>query len=102
MTKPRIITLCGSTRFREKFNDINRQLTFIGVIVLAPGVFGGAGDELTEAEKVALDELHLRKIDLSDEICVINVGGYIGESTRREIEYAERIGVTVDYLEPVL
>jgi hypothetical protein len=68
-----------------------------GKIVLAPGVFGHSGDPLTDEDKLRLDWLHLAKIDMADEVLVVNPGGYIGESTRREIEYAERTGKPVAY-----
>jgi CBS domain-containing protein len=69
-----------------------------GWIVLAPGVFGHSGDPLTDADKVRLDELHLRKIDLADRVLVVNQNGYVGESTRREIEYALSTGKPVQYV----
>jgi hypothetical protein len=99
--RPNIVVLCGSTRFRNEFANANRIFTVTGSIVLAPGVFGHSGDPLTDNEKTQLDELHKRKIDLADEVFVVNPGGYIGESTRSEIEYAEKIGRPVRYLEPV-
>ena len=92
----RIVTLCGSTRFKAEFEAVNRRETLAGRIVLAPGVFGHAdGIELSAAEKAALDELHLRKIDLADRVIVVAPGGYIGDSTRREIAYAEAAGKPV-------
>ena len=96
--RPAIVTLCGSTRFKGEFAAVNRDLTKAGVMILAPGVFGHSGDSFTEEDKVRLDDLHLRKIDLADEIFVVNPGGYIGDSTRREIEYAHRHGKAVRYL----
>jgi dienelactone hydrolase len=102
--RPRIIVLCGSTRFREEFHRINRELTKQGVIVLAPGVFGHSGDPLTEEDKERLDALHLRKIDLADEVFVVNPAtaehpdGYIGESTSNEITYARKLDRPVHYL----
>ncbi|WP_020580171.1 hypothetical protein [Actinopolymorpha alba] len=95
---PRIVCLCGSTRFRDEFAVANRQQTLAGRIVLAPGVFGHSGDSLTEDDKARLDELHLRKIDLAHSVLVVNPGGYIGESTRREIEYARRTGKPVAFM----
>lgn len=102
--RPTIICLCGSTRFRDEFARVNRELTRGGAIVVAPGVFGHSGDPFTEDDKQRLDELHKRKIDLADEIFVVNPpmsgwpGGYFGESTRREIEYATKHGKPVRYL----
>lgn len=96
---PRIVCLCGSTRFRDAFDAVNRAETLAGAIVLAPGSYSHTdGHPVTDAQKAALDTLHLRKIDLADEVLVLNVGGYVGESTRSEIAYAERTGVPVRYL----
>ena len=68
------------------------------------GLFGHSGDEEVwkPGTKEMLDDMHLRKIDMADEIYVINVGGYIGESTKREIAYAEKTGKKINYLEPVI
>ena len=98
----KIVTLCGSTRFKEQFIETQKKLTLDGCIVISVGLFGHSGDEEVwkPGTKEMLDDMHLRKIDLADEIFVINVGGYIGESTRREISYAEKIGKKVNYLEP--
>ena len=97
----KIVTLCGSTRFKEQFIETQKKLTLDGCIVISVGLFGHSGDEevLKPGTKEMLDDMHLRKIDLADEIFVINVGGYIGESTRREISYAEKTGKKVNYLE---
>jgi len=80
-----------------------KDLTLQGNIVISVGLFGHSGDDevWTEGTKAMLDDMHKRKIDMADEIFVINVGGYIGESTRSEIEYAERNGRKVNYLEPL-
>ena len=98
-----IITLCGSTRFKEQFLEALKRLTLEGNIVISVGLFGHSGDDevWTEGTKEMLDDMHKRKIDMADAIYVINVGGYIGESTRSEIEYALRTGKKVNYLEPV-
>ena len=97
----RIITLCGSTRFKDAFMEAQKRLTLEGNIVISVGLFGHSGDDevWTEGTKAMLDDMHKRKIDLADEIYVINVGGYIGESTRSEIAYAEETGKIVRYLE---
>ena len=84
----------------------NRDLTFAGVIVVAPGVFRRADDHETEAEvtdgqKTALAALHLRKIDLADRVLVVNPGGYVGESTSREIAYARATGKPISFTDPV-
>jgi hypothetical protein len=101
-----IITLCGSTRFKDEINAANARLTMQGHLVISMGVFGHVDmpdhDWTTDGNttKKMLDDLHRRKIQLADEIFVINVGGYIGKSTRDEIRYARSIGVGVNYLEP--
>lgn len=98
--KPRIITLCGSTKFKEEYLAAQRELTLQGHIVISVGLFGHADAEpLTAEVKSMLDQLHLRKIDISDEIFVINVGKYIGSSTSKEIDYAISKGKTVRYKE---
>lgn len=98
---PTVVCLCGSTRFIDAFRDANRAETMAGNVVLAPGVFAHAGDPLTEDEKARLDTLHFRKVDIADEVFVLNVGGYIGSSTRNEIDYAERTGKPVRFLEAI-
>ena len=100
--KYKVITLCGSTRFKDAFIEAQKQLTLEGNIVISVGLFGHSGDEEVWAEgtKEMLDDMHKRKIDMADEIFVINVGGYIGPSTRSEIEYAIETGKAVRYLEP--
>ena len=97
----KVITLCGSTRFKDAFIAAQKRLTLAGNIVISVGMFGHSGDsEAMDAEtKAMLDDMHKRKIDMADGIFVINVGGYIGSSTRSEIEYASATGKTVKYLE---
>ena len=99
--KYKVITLCGSTRFKDQFIEAQKHLTLEGNIVISVGLFGHSGDDevWSEGTKAMLDDMHKRKIDMADEIFVINVGGYIGSSTRSEIEYAKRAGKTVRYLE---
>ena len=92
-----VVCLCGSTRFRDEFSEANRRETMAGRIVVAPGVFAHSGDPLTADQKERLDKLHFRKIDMADRVLVVNPGGYIGESTRREIAYAETLGKMVLY-----
>ena len=96
-----VITLCGSTRFKEQFLEAQKRLTLEGNIVISVGLFGHSGDNEVWAEgtKVMLDDMHKRKIDMADAIYVINVGGYIGESTRSEIDYAKKHGKQILYLE---
>ena len=99
--KYKVVTLCGSTKFKDQFIQAQKELTLAGCIVISVGLFGHSGDAevFTEGTKEMLDDMHKRKIDMADEIFVINVGGYIGSSTRSEIEYAHRTGKTVRYLE---
>jgi hypothetical protein len=94
-----ITVLCGSTRFRDTFHTVTRSLTLAGHIVLAPGVFGHADPTtITAPVKARLDALHLAKIDLADDVLVINPGGYIGASTAAEIAHATATGKPVHYL----
>ena len=95
----KVITICGSTRFKEDFERVNRELTLLGNIVISVGAFGHAGDTFTEEQKVMLDDIHKRKIDMADAIYVINKDGYIGSSTRSEIQYALRTGKQIIYME---
>jgi hypothetical protein len=98
--KYKIITLCGSTRFKDEFITEQKRLTLEGNIVISVGLFGHSGDSevWSESAKEMLDDMHKRKIDLADEIFVINVGGYIGSSTRSEIEYAISTDKPISYL----
>ena len=100
---PEIVCLCGSTRFAEVFNSERQRLTLEGKIVLSIEIVTydrGTGPQFVDPEtKHMLDELHLRKIDLADRVLVLNVGGYIGTSTRQEIEYARETGKRITWLE---
>ncbi len=96
--RPEIVCICGSTRFADQMRVANRDLTLAGAIVVAPGE---ADEVLSDEQKVALDALHLRKIDLADRVLVVNPGGYVGESTNREIAYARALGKPVSFTHPV-
>ena len=108
--KYKVITLCGSTRFKDEFMKVQKELTLKGNIVISVGLFGHSGDNevwenmdegtLTRTKEM-LDDMHKRKIDMADEIFVINVGGYIGESTKSEIEYAKKNNKKVSYIEDI-
>lgn len=110
MEKYKVITLCGSTRFKKEFLEVQKDLTLKGNIVISVGLFGHSGDNevweqmdegtLTKTKEM-LDDMHKRKIDMSDEIFVINKNGYIGESTKSEIEYAIKHNKKVNYLEKI-
>ena len=85
----KIITLCGSTKFKQEFLNVNKWLTLQGNVVITVGLFGQVDNEpIFPEEKILLDEIHKVKIDLADEIFVIDINGYIGNSTKNEIEYA--------------
>lgn len=108
MKRPRIVCLCGSTRFGDAFAKAQNDLTLDGNIVLSVGntansddeLFTGMGTAERRLLKARLDVLHLHKILLCDEVYVLNQDGYIGESTEREIEFAKSLGKVVRYLEP--
>ncbi len=105
--RPTIVCLCGSTRFWRTFQEASLKLTLGGAIVLSIGAASGTDDEhfgnLDRASydqvKEELDELHLRKIDLADEVLILNVDGYLGTSTRRELAYARSLGKPVHFWE---
>jgi hypothetical protein len=100
--RPVIVCLCGSTRFSQAFRDANLRETLAGRIVLSIGCDFKSDDGLglTADDKARLDALHLRKVALADEVLILNVGGYIGESTGRELAHARRLGKRVRFLEP--
>lgn len=99
METQNVITLCGSTRFKAAFEEWNVRLTLEGATVLSIAIPSHAyGLSWTEGQKAALDAAHLAKIDLSDEVFVLDVGGYVGESTAREIAHARRAGKRVRLL----
>jgi hypothetical protein len=96
--RPEIVCICGSTRFNAEIRAANHDLTLAGVIVLAPS----ESDEVPTAEqKAALGALHLRKIDLADRVLVVNPSGYVGESTRSEIAYAQAAGKPITFTDPI-
>ena len=108
MKKYPVITLCGSTRFKDAFMEVQKRLTLEGNIVISVGLFEHSGDDevwdgmeegTLSKTKEMIDDMHKQKIDIADSIYVINVGGYIGESTRGEIEYARATGKAVRFLE---
>jgi len=92
-----IVTLCGSVRFKDVFDKVNRELTLAGYVVLQPGIWEHARlhETYAEEEKNKLDELHLDKINMSDSIVVINVGDYVGRSTMQEIMFAKKRGKSI-------
>ena len=109
MKRYKVITLCGSTKFKKQFIKTQKELTLKGFIVISVGLFSHSEDsetwenmdnETLAKTKKMLDEMHKQKIDMADEIFVVNVGGYIGESTKSEIKYATETGKNINYLEP--
>jgi hypothetical protein len=103
MKKPIIICLCGSTRFSEAFRKANLEETLKGKIVLSIGCDMKSDDALglPPETKQILDQLHFRKIDLADEVKILNVNGYIGESTRNELKYAKSLNKKIIFLEEI-
>lgn len=96
--RPKIVCLCGSTKFKRQYEEANRQETLAGNVVLSVGFFNHTDSlAITEEIKLCADALHFRKIDLADEILVIDNGGYIGESTANEIAYAQKLGKRIRY-----
>nr|WP_241534529.1 hypothetical protein [Clavibacter michiganensis] len=95
--RPDIVCICGSMRFRDEMRVAARDLALAGVIVVAPAEADGP---VGADQKAALDALHLRKIDLADRVLVVNPGGYVGESARREIAYARAAGKPVAFTDP--
>lgn len=94
------VCLCGSTKFKDKFIEVARDLTLKGYIVTMPMVFIHSGDEVSNMDKTYLDEVHKAKIADCDLVYIINVGKYIGESTKSEIAWAMQLGKKIEYLEP--
>ncbi|KQR39779.1 hypothetical protein [Microbacterium sp. Leaf159] len=95
--RPEIVCICGSMRFIEDMRVVSQSLTLAGVIVLMPAE---VDTTITEEQKAALGELHLRRIDLADRVVVVNRGEHYGESTLREIAYAEAVGKPVTFVGP--
>ncbi len=95
--RPEIVCICGSAKFVTEMRAANRELTLAGVIVVAPGE---ADESPTPEQKALLDALHLHKIDLADRVLVVNPGGYVGDSTRREIAHAEAVGKPITFTDP--
>lgn len=105
--RPQIVVLCGSSRFMSTFDSWRRQFAIEGKIVLSIAIVTTQADDVDDLGPVdpviksRLDELYFRKIDLADEVFVLNVHGYVGASTQRDIEYATSIGKPIRYLEPL-
>lgn len=93
-----VITICGSTKFKNEMLNTAKELTLNGNIVLMPFVFTHCDDEITDEQRLLLYQLHFKKIEMSDAIFVVNVDNYIGESTKNEIKYAKKLGKIISYL----
>lgn len=105
--KPKIVCLCGSTRFYKEYQEAYYQRTCEGDIVLSVGFYPHATNEMHGGEigidadqKRALDLLHLYKIEMADEVFFINVNGYLGSSSLNELLYAFKLGKEITFLEP--
>lgn len=99
---PEVVCVCGPMRFADEIRRVGGQLTLAGAIVLAPGEIGLATtDAITVEQKALLDALHRHKIDLADRVVIVNPDGYLGESTRAEIDYARSVGKPVSFTEPL-
>lgn len=85
-------------KFKDDFLREQKRLTLEGNIVLTPNMFLLAED-ITEDIKKMLDDMHKRRIDMADEIFVINKNGYVGSSTKSEIEYAKKLGKKIVFME---
>jgi len=99
--RPTIICLCGSTRFQNAFMSEYAKLSEQGNIVLTVSKLIPQHEDISPELDKMRKWLHFRKIDLADEVMILNVGGYIGESTRSELEYAKQHGKTIKYLEAI-
>lgn len=94
-----IVTLCGSMKFQHRMNKVAKKMTLEGNVVLTPCIMGFDPEKLTAAQHETLDQIHRQKIDMCDYVLIINVGGYYGNNTKEEIEYARSIGKEVRFLE---
>ncbi|MEU4623540.1 hypothetical protein AB0G04_26645 [Actinoplanes sp. NPDC023801] len=100
----KVITLCGSTRFEAEFAEVSQRLTMEGCVVISLGMFSlpelpGYDWTVDRSDlKGRIGAVHRQKIRMADEVYIVDPGGYVGESTRREIDYAESLGKPVRYL----
>lgn len=95
----KIITLCGSSRFKDDILNTYKKLTLQDNIVLFDAIFNQNELNLSDNEKQLIDKNHKQKILMSDEIFVINKNGYIGKSTKSEIEFAKKLNKPIKYME---
>lgn len=96
----KVVTLCGSTKFEAEFVEVSQRLTMAGCVVISLGMFSlpDAADHDRSDLKRRLGAMHFQKIRMADEVYIVDPGGYVGASTRREIAYAESLGKPVRYL----
>lgn len=100
MEKLKVVTLCGSMKFIDTFNELREKMVAEGIVCFTPEIFSipdNLRNKLDEDMHRKLDILHQTKMILSDEILIVDVGGYIGDNTREEIEYAEKEGLHISY-----
>ncbi|MDR2834399.1 MAG: hypothetical protein LBV67_11855 [Streptococcaceae bacterium] len=95
MKKAKVITICGSLKFTKEMQQVSEQLELAGNCVLS--VIYPTKTNYTQEEIALFDQLHRQKIFMSDAIFVVNVNGYIGESTRNEIEFAKSLNKEVQF-----
>ena len=93
----KIVTICGSMKFKDKMMEVAKELEIKNNYVVIQCIY--SNDKFSDEEQKNLADLHYNKIKISDAIYVINVNGYIGDSTKSEIEYAKKHGKKVNYLE---
>lgn len=95
----KIVTICGSMKFKDKMMEVAKDLEIKSKYIVIQCVY--CDDRISKEEQEILAKIHYNKIEISDAIYVINVNGYIGNSTAKEIEYAKKLGKEVLYLEPI-
>ncbi len=97
----KIVTICGSMKFRNEMMMISEKLELEQRYVVIQCIYGDSSKEYNEFEMEILSQLHFEKIKISDAIYVVNINGYIGEATKKEIEFAKSLNKEILYLEPL-
>ncbi len=97
----KIVTICGSMKFRNEMMMIAEKLELKQRYIVIQCIYGDSSREYNESEMEILSKLHFEKIKISDAIYVVNVNGYIGEATKKEIEFAKSLNKEILYLEPL-
>lgn len=98
----KFITMCGSARFYPIFEKLVNVMKSKNVIPLSPERFNIDAEDLSDEDYIRLHQLHTRKIDIADMVLIVDIGGYIGDITKEEIEYAKTVGKRILYLNNVL